>query len=157
MEKVPNNLMGIFPKINLLILEKVMKFCTIRQIKELLKKMLFNDELIEVFANEKKNALVLFQKCFKNLGFSKRYVLVDAIMSHALYTNTEEVHHQHPHTDYMYPALKNRTIGISGYHFTWTAIVPANIAETCLNIWEKAGYHMSIHIKFRECSYSDLI
>jgi hypothetical protein len=87
-------------------------------------------------------------------------VLFDDITSHALYTNTNEEHHQHHHTDYMYPIPRSKTsLDLTNYYFAWTAIVPTNILGTCLNVWEKPGYPINIHIKFGEIFYfqSDVI
>jgi hypothetical protein len=116
--------------------------------------MLFNDELIKIKIKadelQKMNALDLFKSCIKSLGFDKKGVLVDNMMSHALYANTEEEHYQGPHTDYTYPAPKSRTVDISGYHLTWTTSVPTNIEGSFLNVWEKTGYPMNMCIKYGE-------
>jgi hypothetical protein len=64
-------------------------------------------------------------------------VLFDDITSHALFTNTNEEHHQKPHTYYLYPISRSKTsLDLTNYYFAWTAIVPTNILGTCLNVWE---------------------
>ncbi len=62
--------MDLFQDINKLIGIKASKFRTINDTEELLKQMLFNDELIKVKVGEtkeKKNALVLFKEYFTTL------------------------------------------------------------------------------------------
>ncbi len=95
LEKVPDYLMVISPKINPAILNMVSKFCTMREMKKTLNQMLFDGELIKIKTDElqKKNALDLLKEYFKSLGFDKKGVLVGDLMSHALYTNTKEEHH----------------------------------------------------------------
>jgi hypothetical protein len=81
-------------------------------------------------------------------------VLFDDITSHALYTNIDDKHHRHPHTDYKYPIPRNASLlDLKNYYFAWTEIVPTNSLGTCLNIWEKPGYPTNIHIKLGEIFY----
>jgi hypothetical protein len=103
------------------------------------------------------NALDAFKIYFKELGFHNKGVVLDNIKSHALYTNTDEEHHQRPHTDYVYPG--NTRLEHSQYWFAWTAIIPTNSAGTCLNVWEKPGYPTNIHIKCGESFFfrSDVV
>ena len=76
---------------------------------------------------------------------------MDDIVSHALYTNTDEEHHQRPHTDYVFPGGKKQaTLKREEYFLAWTAIVPTNSFGTCLNVWKEYGYPINIHIKFGE-------
>jgi hypothetical protein len=100
-----------------------------------------------------------FKGYFNEMGFHKKGVLLESIMSHALYTNTDEDHHQHPHTGYMYPSSRDNRVREDQYLFSWTAIIPANSERTCLNEWEKPGYPMNIHIKCGEIFFfqSDVI
>jgi hypothetical protein len=70
MEKAPDKIMDLFQDINKLIGIKASKFRAINDTEELLKQMLFNDELIKVKVGEtkeKKNALVLFKEYFTTL------------------------------------------------------------------------------------------
>jgi hypothetical protein len=163
MEKVPDKIMDLFQDINKLIGIKASKFRTINDTEEALKQMLFNDELIKIKVGEikeKKNALVLFKEYFATLSDKLLGVLFDDITSHALFTNTDEEHHQRPHTDYLYPFPRSKTsLDLTEYYFAWTAIVPTNSSGTCLNVWEKPGYPTNIHIKFGEIFYfrSDVI
>ena len=163
MEKVPDKIMDLFQDINKLIGIKASKFRTINDTEEALKQMLFNDELIKIKVGEikeKKNALVLFKEYFATLSDKLLGVLFDDVTSHALFTNTDEEHHQRPHTDYLYPFPRSKkSLNLEEYYFAWTAIVPTNSSGTCLNIWEKPGYPTNIHIKFGEIFYfrSDVI
>jgi len=140
MEKVPDKIMDLFNDINKLIRIKASRFSTIQDTKESLKQMLFNDELIKITVGEtkeKKNALVLFKEYFETLSDKLKGVLFDNITSHALHTNTNEEHHQCPHTDYVYPIPRSKSsVELMNYYFAWTAIVPTNSLGTCLNIWE---------------------
>jgi len=163
MEKVPDKIMDLFQDINQLIGIKASKFRTINDTEEALKQMLFNDELIKIKvgeSKEKKNALVLFKEYFATLSDKLLGVLFDDVTSHALFTNTDEEHHQRPHTDYLYPFPRSKkSLDLEEYYFAWTAIVPTNSSGTCLNVWEKPGYPTNIHIKFGEIFYfrSDVI
>jgi hypothetical protein len=76
---------------------------------------LFNGKLIKIKTDElqKKKALDLFKEYIKSLGFNKKDLLVNDMRLHALYNNTKEEHHQHPHTDNMYPAPRNRNVDIT--------------------------------------------
>jgi len=131
MEKVPEKIMVLFPDINNLIAIKSSRFSTVKETKESLKQMLFNDELIKITVGEteeKKNALVLFKEYFETLSDKLKDVLFNNLMSHALYTNTDEEHHQRPHTDYMYPIPRSKSsLDLTNYYFAWTAIVPTKI------------------------------
>ena len=157
MEKVPDKIMDLFQDINKLIGIKASKFRTINDTEEALKQMLFNDELIKIKVGEtkeKKNALVLFKEYFATLSDKLLGVLFDDVTSHALFTNTDEEHHQRPHTDYLYPFPRSKkSLNLEEYYFAWTAIVPTSSSGTCLNVWEKPGYPTNIHIKFGEIFY----
>jgi len=163
MEKVPDKIMDLFQDINKLVGIKASRFSTIQDTEESLKQMLFNDELIKVKVGEtkeKKNALVLFKEYFETLSDKLKGVLFDDITSHALYTNTDEEHHQRPHMDNVYPIPRNTSLlDLTNYYFAWTAIVPTISLGTCLNVWEKPGYPTNIHIKFGEIFYfrSDVV
>jgi hypothetical protein len=151
MAKVPDDLFNSFGQINAAIEKKIKKFRTIKDTNDSLKQLLFNDELMKINVTTESgthNALHAFKIYFKKLGFDNKGVLLDDIKSHALYTNTDEEHHQRPHTDYVYPG--NTKLERSEYWFAWTAIIPTNSAGTCLNVWEKPGYPTNIHIKCGE-------
>ena len=160
MKKVPDDLYKIFGQINAAIAKKIKKFRTINDTNDSLKQLMFNDELIKIKVTTESvthNALDAFKIYFKKLGFHNKGVVLDNIKSHALYTNTDEEHHQRPHTDYVYPG--NTRLEHSQYWFAWTAIIPTNSAGTCLNVWEKPGYPTNIHIKCGESFFfrSDVV
>jgi hypothetical protein len=159
-KKVPDDLYKIFGLINVAIAKKVKKFRTISDTNDSLKQLLFNEELIKINVTTESrthNALDAFKNYFNELGFHNKGVQLDDIKSHALYTNTNEEHHQRPHTDYLYPGDKR--VKHSQYWFAWMAIMPTNSAGTCLNVWEKPGYPTNIHIKCGEIFFfrSDVV
>jgi hypothetical protein len=121
MEKAPDEIMDLFHDINKLIGIKASKFTTINDTKEALKQMLFNDELIKVKVGktkERKNALVLFKEYFATFSDKLMGVLFDDTTSHALFTNTDEEHHQKPHTDYLYPIPRTTSLQeLKKYYF----------------------------------------
>jgi hypothetical protein len=164
MEKVPDDLYKIFGLINSAIANRIKRFRTIKDTNDSLKQLLFNDELIKIKVTTESgthNALDAFKIYFNHLGFHNKGVVLDNIKSHALYTNTDEEHHQRPHTDYEYPRVKGKKGQNTDipYWFAWTAIMPTNGAGTCLNVWEKPGYPTNIHIKCREIFFfrSDVV
>jgi hypothetical protein len=160
MKKFSIYLFNSFGLINAAIAKKFNKFRTIQDTNDSLKQLLFNDELVKIKVTTESrmhNALDAFKIYFKELGFHNKGVLLDDIKSHALYTNTGKEHHQRPHTDYEYPG--NSRLEHSQYWFAWTAIIPTNSAGTCLNVWEKPGYSMNIHVKCGEIFFyqSDVV
>jgi hypothetical protein len=148
MKKVPDDLYKIFGPINVAISKQFNRFHTIKDANDSLKQLLFNEELIKINVTTESrthNALDAFKIYFHELGFHNKGVQLDDIKSHALYTNTDKEHHQHPHTDYVYPG--DEKVKHSQYWFAWMAIMPTNSAGTSLNVWEKLGYPTNIHIK----------
>ncbi len=80
----------------------------------------FSTSKVRKNAQEKKNALVLFKEYFATLSDKLLGVLFDDIMSHALFTNTDEEHHQRPHTDYLYPFPRSKkSLNLEEYYFAW--------------------------------------
>jgi hypothetical protein len=162
-EKVTDKLMDLFQDINKLIGIKGSKFRTINDTEEALKQMLFNDELIKIKVGEtkeKKNALVLFKEYFATLSDKLLGVLFDDITSHALFTNTDDEHHQCPHTDYLYPFPRSKKI--IGFDRVLLCLDCNCSDEQFRNLFEhlgKPGYPTNIHIKFGEIFYfrSDVI
>jgi hypothetical protein len=157
LKQVPEEVKSLFPKINQLIADKAAKFRILNDTKESLKQMLFNDELIKIVDDSKgKNALDIFKEFFEDLGFKKKGVLLDSMLSHAMYTNSDEEHHQRPHTDYTFP--KETAAKGKQYH-AWTAIVAMNPEGTCLNIWREPGYPTNIKISYGEVFFfrSDVV
>lgn len=66
--------------------------------------MLFRNEVIRIFFVTMARMLWIYLRIIlKDLSFHKKGILLDDILSHAMFTDSDEEHHQRLHTDFTFP------------------------------------------------------